>query len=146
MEVIVSKPEAIFIGTATDVAVAHYVHGFLSGACRRALADFERAKKRQPSLSRRQNFCAGFIYGVRHQLDQARDKIAVEDSKNALVLMGEQQRRKAYADELVPKTRDLVGRRKVRRNQTAVMAGFSRGMDTSIRTPLTGHKTVLSLR
>lgn len=144
VEVIVARPEAIFVGTATDVAIAQYVHGFLSGTCRRALMEFERSRRRKPSESRRKNFCAGFIYGVRHQLDQARQKLAVEDSKYALVLTSQQKRREAYAAGLFPKTRAL-DRPKTRRNHNAVMTGFSRGLETSIRTPLTGRETILAL-
>ena len=145
VEVVVAKPDAVFVGTATDVAIAHYVHGFLSGACRRALDEFEKSKRRKPSLSRRQNFIAGWIYGVRYQLGEARQAVELEDSKFALAVAEQSRRREEYASSLFPKTRDLA-KRKVRRNQSTVMAGFAAGRETTIRTPLNPAPEVLRLQ
>ena len=146
VEIVVSRPDAVFVGTATDVAIAHYVHGFLSAACLRALLEFEKSKKRRPSLTRRRNYCAGFIWGVRRQLGEARAAVELEDSKFAIVVAGEKKRREEYMSQLHPdSTTKPLAERKVRRHWTAAMAGFQRGQQTSIRTPLNGGRSILQL-
>lgn len=146
VEIVVDRPEAVFVGTVTDVAIAYYVLGYLSQACANALREFEGkgSRKRRPSVSRRQNYIAGFIWGVRHRLSAARASMELEDSKFALVLATGRDRRKAYADRLMPNTREEAGT-KPRRNWSAAMEGWQRGKDTVIRTPLEGGKTTLLL-
>ena len=144
VELVVSRPNVVFAGTATDVAIASYVLGFLTQICARYLSEFEREKKRRPSLSRRQNFIAGFIYGIRAQLSKAAELLELADSQSALAIREQRERREDYMAQLFPKTA-AVEVRKPRWSHSAVMAGFVRGRETSIRTPLTASQTQLRL-
>ena len=72
VELVVSRPDVVFAGTTTDVAIASYVLGFLTEICARYLREFEREKKRRPSLSRRQKFHRRFH--LRHPFAATEDR------------------------------------------------------------------------
>jgi hypothetical protein len=145
VDVCVRKPDVVFAGAATDVTIAYYIFGFLSGSCRRALSAFEKEKKRKPSQLRRQNFVAGWIRGIRAQLNRAqKETLALEDNKFALALADHERRRRQYMDELIPH-QHAIRTPPPRSVPTAAMAGFLEGRTTSIRTPLNPAPEVLRL-
>lgn len=135
VSIVVDRPEVIFAGTQTDVAIASYIFGFLTATCTLALRRFEKEKKRRPSQARRQNYIAGWIWGIRAQLSRAQKACELEDSKFALALADQQRRRDQYMADLVPKTK-AIKVAKPRRVQTAAHAGYVEGRNTPIRTPL----------
>ncbi len=132
VEIVVDRPAVIFAGTQTDITIAHYVFGFLTGTCARELRRFEKSKRRRPSLSRRQNFIAGFIYGVRHQLRGAKQDLELADSTTALAVADGRRRRQEYMAELVPNTK-AIAHPDPRRNKSALIVGFDIGRETPIR-------------
>lgn len=133
------EKSVLFVGRQTDVQIAGYVFDFLRRAGRAALREYEAAEKRQRRRRtplKRRNFLAGFAWGVRYQLEQRRETIALTDGQSALVL-AEQQAREAKLAELVPKMA-TIKERQFRPVRSAAMLGFHTGKSTSIHQPLTG--------
>jgi hypothetical protein len=132
-----AKPEVTFVGRASDITIAHYVFEFVVRSGRRCEAEWakgERAMRRKVTGNKRRNFMQGFIYGLTSRLSEARKSQPMDDSKTAIVV-AERAERERYMDGLVGKTKPIQIE-EGRRNDSAIMAGFGRGRDTTIAQPL----------
>lgn len=144
-----SRPRVVFVGTPSDIAIAHYVLEFIDQQGRKWLREFEAAEKsarRKITENKRKNFIQGFIYGLAEQLKERHKTLILEDSKTAIVLAEQGRQRDAYMNELIPNmtTRKLDVSRK---NVSALMSGFIRGQATKINKPLeAARQPVLALQ
>lgn len=139
VNVCLSTPEVVFVGRATDIAIAHYVFEFLVRTATRLLRAFEsgeRAQRRKVNHAKRTNYIHGFIYGIVEKLDGAKQTMPLTDSQSAIVV-AEDRAREDYLKELIPnqRTKRIEGSR---RNKTALMAGYHDGKKTSIHQPIAG--------
>ena len=148
VSVVICSSEIVFMGTSSDVAIAHYVFSFVTNSCNRCLREFvnlfQRRSRRKPSLNQRRNYVAGFFYGLRSRLKKSQEQHYLENAKFALVIAEQDIRRQQYKDRLFPNTTS-VNTPKMRRNWSAVMRGFHDGEQTTIHQPLNGSQPVLRL-
>ena len=148
VSVVICRGEVAFIGTCSDVAIAHYVFGFVTNSCNRCLREFanvfQRRSRRKPSLNQRRNYVAGFFYGLRSHLTTSQEQHYLENAKFALVIAEQDIRRQQYKERLFPNTTS-VNTPKMRRNWSAVMHGFHDGQRTTIHQPLDGSQPLLRL-
>lgn len=79
-----ARESVCFIGRPSDIEIAKYVFEFLVGACRDGLRRYQREQSRKLSRSKRENYIAGYVYGVRSQLREAKQQLQIEESKTAL--------------------------------------------------------------
>lgn len=136
--VCLSTPEMIVIGKPQDVTIARYVHDFLLRAGRDCLRNFEartRAARGRMTTNKRANYLAGFIYGLNAMMQGARAAMPLTDGQTALVV-AEDAQRKAKLDELVPNQGTTKSLPDVRRNRSALVAGYDDGRATNIHSPL----------
>ncbi len=133
VRVIVATPNLIFVGTEMDIQIATYVHGFLTSACSRSLRQFEAAERRKLSKTKRTGFIAGFMYGVATKLDHAKERLAIDDTKTALIQL-EAKKRDDYVDENFQTESYKI--EKGRPNASAMMAGFHTGKNLEINPAL----------
>lgn len=147
VDVCIRWESLVFVGTPTDIAIAHYVYGFLcqqGQSLLRRWCSEEKKLRRRMSADKKKNFIQGFIYGIVEQLRQQKEVMQVDDSKTAIIL-AERQNREKYMDDLVPgNTPKKLKAPEKRRG--ALMSGYFAGQDTKINKPLTGSgKEVLAL-
>jgi hypothetical protein len=138
----ISYPRVLFVGRETDVQIAGYVYEFLCRAARDCLKGWEQREKeerRKVTTLKRKNYIAGFYYGISSQLSEARQAVALDDAKHALVV-AEEVKRKAKLDELVPNQTTVKAPEPKRRNPRAIVAGWRDGNNTKIHSPLNGSR------
>jgi len=143
VEVCVSAPDVLFVGRETDVAVAGYMYDFLmrtGRACAKLYEQNEKLARRKMTALKRNNYAAGFCWGIADQLGKTRATIALTDSQRALVLV-EKQAREEKMSEMMPNmtTRKVKPIKIVR---SAAMAGFVDGRSTQINKPVGGTKAM----
>lgn len=146
VDVCVGFGDVTFVGTPTDVTIAHYVYGFLGQQGRRWLLDFERAEKaarRKVTATKKENFVQGFIYGISQQLNQAKPA-ALSSPSGVELAVAEGAQRKRHLEQLFPHTRQ-ISRKVERRHETAMMSGWIKGQETQINQPLNGGRETLAL-
>jgi hypothetical protein len=139
VEVCISVPRILFVGTPTDVTIAHYVYGFLCQQGRRGLREFEAGEKkarRKMSQAKRENYVQGFAYGIAEQLREGEVALPLDERRIAIVAADQAARRRRL-DELVPNTR-AIKREVSGRRQTALVSGWIQGQQTKITQPLNG--------
>jgi hypothetical protein len=134
-----SRGDVCFIGLPSDIEIAKYVFEFLVWSCRDGLKRYQKEQPRKLSRTKRENFIAGFVYGVRSQLRSAKEQLQIEESKTALVIAAEQHRQE-YQDQLYPQTKEIATKLS-RLNDSALMTGFAHGEKTSI-SPAVGAAAV----
>jgi hypothetical protein len=135
VNIVLARPVWRFVGTETDIEIAIYIHEFLTAACSRSLREFERAERRKLSVNKRNNFIAGFMYGISSNLRDAKEQMAVEDSKTAVALRDKENRDKYVDDHWKTHYVDWdIGRK----NRDALMEGFHAGDKTQISKGLDG--------
>ncbi len=148
VETCISYPQVLFVGRETDVQIAGYVYEFLCRACRDCLNAWdkaERQQRRKVTTLKRKNYITGFFYGISANLGKAKDALALDDSKRALVV-AEEAKRKAKLDELVPDRSPVKAPEAKRRVTSAIVAGWDAGKSTNIHSPLQGtNREVLAL-
>lgn len=125
VNVILSKPDVLFVGTETDIQIGHYVLNFLTWACTKALSDYQKTQPRKLSKSKKRSFTAGYMYGVADKLGEAKQRLQLDESKTAIVLHSKALRDNYEKEKFrtAPVDRPDIGRR----NRTALMEGFIEG-------------------
>jgi len=137
VEVIVCRPNVAFIGRQTDVMIARYAHDFLLTSCRSGIAAFKAEIRRKLSPTRRKNYIQGWVYGVADKLETTGKKMALENSRYAIVQVKDDPRVMQAASEWYPETKDLSIVR-ARRDKNAMIAGWIDGKKVDVNQPLTG--------
>ncbi|MEO7933248.1 MAG: DUF2786 domain-containing protein [Chthoniobacterales bacterium] len=135
-----SEASVLFVGRETDVQIAGYVFDFLRRAGRAAARDYDVAEKRQRrkvTTLKRNNFLAGFAWGVRAQLMESREHFQLTASQTGLVLREEKARQEKLS-VLVPEMQQIKAK-PLRKVQSAASRGFISGMETQIHRPLGGR-------
>ena len=125
-------PHYVFIGTAAEVEIAMYVHGFLVAACSRCLRAYAAEQRRKLSENKRRQWIAGFMYGISAKLDEARKQMQIADTQTAVALRNK-EKREAYLNSLFKVTTSKVN--------TAMMSGFVSGVNTEIAKGLAASQT-----
>jgi hypothetical protein len=148
VQVCITHPRVVLVGTSADIAIAWYVYEFLVAECSRWLRVYqarEKAQRLRVTKNKRDNFIQGFVYGIAKQLDQSLNRLILEDSKFAIVLAEQEKAREARISELFPETKKF-GRDLSRRNPDALMSGYERGLATKINRPIerSGHQLLLA--
>lgn len=136
VDVIICSPNTALVGRATDLAIAHYVHDFLLTSLRAGLRQFQRKVGRKLSRTRRESYIQGWIYGVAQKLDATQTKMALEDSRFALVTTDSDPRVAAEVARMYPNTETRKPQKVTRRNHNALTEGLHKGRSVNINQPL----------
>jgi hypothetical protein len=131
-------PRMLVVGRREDVMIAQYVYDFLRRAGSDCLAAYKRSEKsarRRMTANKRASFTTGFIYGIGAMLRKAKASVAISDSTTALIV-AEEAARDAYVAKQVGQTEKLKALPQ-RKNEGALMSGFTKGTATKINQPLT---------
>lgn len=142
-----ARKAIILVGREEAIEVAQYVVGFLVGACRRDLhlwEAHERKNKRKLTAGKRMGFKHGFMIGVRVTLTEAQEKAETNSIHLALVLADERNQRSSALGEIVGETR-VIKRPKMRRNNTAINAGYRNGRQLQINPAVKSGQSGLHL-
>ncbi len=133
-------PRVAFGGRQSDVQIAGYVHDFLITRGEAGLRDFierERRNGRAPKDREKKNWVSGFIYGISSQLKETEATFAIDDNKRALIVSEEKQREK-FMQEQLGKAHASIEVDKPKPSAPALWAGYERGVETKINSPLNG--------
>lgn len=137
--------QVLFVGRETAVAIAEFMWAFLLRAGRSALMEFEAAEKRQRRRMtplKRENFLAGFTWGLHSKLGKTHGAMELTDNQTAIILV-EKQARDAKLTELIGET-TTVTMKPLKRTLSAASAGFRAGKTTEWNTPVgTGERLTL---
>ena len=137
VSVVMDRPNWLFVGTATDIEIAIYVHGFLVGACSRSLRAYQAEQPRKLSPTKRNSFIAGFMYGITNKLRDRQEQMAIDETKTAVALRAKENREGYIADNFKIESFSIE---RGKRNQTALMSGFIAGKETEISKAVNGTK------
>lgn len=130
--VIVDRPSILFIGTASDIAIAQHVFDFLVCSHRRCRRDFKSThRRRRISQRAARGFTMGFFYGISSNLAQTVAAIEAHNPGYGVILASDHSRRDAF----VKSTMDIVVRLHAKRpaSTSAIMQGYHRGREIQIR-------------
>lgn len=129
----------LFVGRETAVAIAEYMWDFLvrngRSACR-AYEDAEKRQRRRMTTLKRDNFLAGFCWGLHSKLGETRSAMQLTDNQQQIVLV-EEQARLVKLEELSGGTVQAKVK-PLKRRLSAAGAGFIAGQATEINTPIGG--------
>lgn len=128
--------QVLFVGRETAVVIAEYMFAFLVRAGRTAASEYERAEKRQRRRMtplKRDNFFAGFSWGLHAKLRETHGAMELTDNQTAIILV-EANARDAKLTELVGATEE-VKPKPLKRTLSAASAGFRAGSSTEWQTP-----------
>lgn len=133
VSIVMARPNILFVGTATDVQIAIYIHQFLVGVCSRALRAFETTQRRKLTPTKRNGFIAGFMYGVSAKLRGAKKLLEIDENRTGLVL-AEEARRDNYVEQNF-KTHE-VSLDCGRKHRNALLEGWESGNAVEFNKPL----------
>jgi hypothetical protein len=138
VNVVWSRPDAVVIGTETEVEIAWYVIGFLSQAASRGLRQHQMESARKLSPAKKRGYVAGFFYGVSSKLRVTRETLEIEGPLNALVLRRDQERKEYQDTQFQTAT---IPERSLKKNKDSLRAGYVDGWTTEINKGLEGKQT-----
>ncbi len=140
VEAVLSGPDVVFIGTATDIEIASYVFDYCACVASRSLSKWTNG--RRLSTSTRASYLHGFYFGILRTLEaQRQDAFASTNGTWALTVIDQlSKRRREYKDKMFPpSTLKDVARQRRRMNNKARFDGYVDGKSVTIRTPITYH-------
>jgi hypothetical protein len=146
---LISRPDFVLVGIASDIEIARYVIDFLVQAHRRSLAGYvreiERAGRRVTS-TKRQHFTSGFFYGIIGSLQKHQDLLRLESPRYAIALRSATERRDEYASAQFTIRKDgYCALRMPAAVTPAMMAGYRSGSETKIAQPIVAPPAQLQL-
>jgi len=133
------RKQVVFIGRADAIEVADYIITFLVREVRSQVATFAKGQaaiRRKMTSGKRAGFITGFFTGIHNRLDQGTFDLMREDSRYALILVSEKQKREDALNQLLGKTMAIKIKRP--RMSMATLAGFKAGRETTLARPLPG--------
>ena len=131
----------LFVGRETAVAIAEFIWPFLLRAGRSACGEYEQAEKRQRrkmTSLKRDNFFAGFCWGLHDKLKQTHAAMELTDNQRQIVAV-EGKARLVKLEELTGGTVQTT-QKPLKRTLSAAHAGFRAGRSTEWNTPVAGGK------
>jgi hypothetical protein len=142
---VVAYPVVKLIGTAADIAIAQHVFAYLADQSARSVAQVRREYGRRFTENRRRNFLAGYFYAINEGLDKGKDRILLEESRLALVLVEAKERRDRRQRELIPETVSVPLPQPKRRERTWLGHGYIEGKKVKINPSVPAPAAVAQL-
>lgn len=147
VNVVLSRPDVLFIGTSSDIAMAQYVVDYLVRTVRVLRGQFdaeEVAARRRVTHAKRHHFTAGFFYGIGGNLRRSEETLQIEQPRYALIKVDGKTRRTEHQRQ---QFNTHLGRpiAAPRASRDALTAGWIAGKHATITTPVCGAAARLEL-
>jgi len=132
VNVVVSHPVVKIFGTAADIAIAQHVFDYLAGESARSVAVVRREYGRRFTENRRRNFLAGYFYAINKGLETGKERVLLEESRLALVLVESKEKRDRRQRDVCPRTISAPIPQPKRKERTWLGHGYIEGLKVKI--------------